>query len=109
MSIKHPRLVAWITLGVTLLIALAAALPSVLPEALPFLKPIQVDTDPENMLSADSYVRVFHHEVKERFSLSDFIVLGIVNDGWCHPELPHRVIANVFHRHFSRRCPFPGL
>jgi hydrophobe/amphiphile efflux-3 (HAE3) family protein len=41
---------------------------------------IKIDTDPENMLSPDNYVRVFHNEVKERFGLSDFIVLGISSD-----------------------------
>ncbi|MBN2183379.1 MAG: MMPL family transporter [Sedimentisphaerales bacterium] len=41
---------------------------------------IKVDTDPENMLSANEYVRIFHNETKERFSLSDIVVLGIVNN-----------------------------
>ena len=41
---------------------------------------IQVDTDPENMLSEDEAVRVFHHLTKEKFSLSDIVVLGIIND-----------------------------
>ncbi len=41
---------------------------------------IKVDTDPENMLSEDEFVRVFHHEVKREFAIYDFIVLGIVNE-----------------------------
>jgi predicted RND superfamily exporter protein len=41
---------------------------------------IQVDTDPENMLSEDEAVRVFHNEVKERFALNDIVVVGVVND-----------------------------
>lgn len=41
---------------------------------------IKVDTDPENMLSEDEFVRVFHHEVKKEFAIYDFIVLGIVNE-----------------------------
>ncbi|MBN2315534.1 MAG: MMPL family transporter, partial [Sedimentisphaerales bacterium] len=41
---------------------------------------IKVDTDPENMLSEDEPVRVFHNQTKERFSLSDIVVLGIVNN-----------------------------
>jgi predicted RND superfamily exporter protein len=41
---------------------------------------IKVDTDPENMLSADEPVRVFHDETKELFALSDIVVVGIVNN-----------------------------
>jgi predicted RND superfamily exporter protein len=45
---------------------------------------IQIDTDPENMLSADQADRVFHNAVEDRFTLHDAIVVGIVNDS--HPE-----------------------
>lgn len=38
------------------------------------------DNDPENMLSENEYVRVFHHEVQKKFSLYDFVVVGIVNE-----------------------------
>ncbi|MBF0430046.1 MAG: MMPL family transporter [Fibrobacteria bacterium] len=41
---------------------------------------IQVDTDPENMLSEDEAVRVFHNQVKKTFDLQDVVVLGIVNE-----------------------------
>ncbi len=41
---------------------------------------IKVDTDPENMLSADEPVRLFHNQTKEKFFLSDIVVLGIVNN-----------------------------
>jgi predicted RND superfamily exporter protein len=41
---------------------------------------IKVDTDPENMLSEDEPVRVFHNETKKRFALSDIVVVGIVNN-----------------------------
>lgn len=41
---------------------------------------IKVDTDPENMLSADEPVRVFHDQNKKRFALSDIVVVGIVNN-----------------------------
>lgn len=40
---------------------------------------IKVDTDPENMLPHDQADRVFHDHVKERFSLYDMIVVGMVN------------------------------
>jgi len=45
---------------------------------------IQIDTDPENMLSADQTDRVFHNEVEDRFTYWDAIVVGIVNEE--HPN-----------------------
>jgi len=41
---------------------------------------ITIDTDPENMLSADQPDRVFHNLVEERFGLHDAIVVGLVNE-----------------------------
>jgi uncharacterized protein len=41
---------------------------------------IRVDTDPENMLSPNEPVRVFHNQTKKRFALSDIVVVGIVNN-----------------------------
>jgi hypothetical protein len=82
----HPVAVAAVTVGLTLLVAMAAALPSIpaLRPSLGLLNPITVDTDPENMLSADEPVRVFHDRMKERFELHDMIVVGVVNEE--HPE-----------------------
>ena len=45
-----------------------------------FIPRIKVDTDPENMLSADEAVRVFHTATKKQFDLSDIVVLGIINE-----------------------------
>ena len=66
-SIKHYRLVT------VVMVLFTVGLGSLIPM-------IKVDTDPENMLGADEFVRVFHHETKERFSLSDIVVVGIVNE-----------------------------
>ncbi|MGE5280041.1 MAG: efflux RND transporter permease subunit [Deltaproteobacteria bacterium] len=41
---------------------------------------LKVDTDPENMLPHDTFVRVFHREVKQEFTLYDYIVLGVVDE-----------------------------
>ena len=41
---------------------------------------IQVDTDPENMLSPDQADRVFHDEVERQFTYHDAIVVGLVNE-----------------------------
>lgn len=45
---------------------------------------ITMDTDPENMLEQSAPVRVFHNESKKRFSLSETIVVGVVNEN--HPD-----------------------
>ena len=76
-SLKRYKLVAIIMVAFTL--ALGALLPL-----------IKVDTDPENMLAADEPVRIFHNQAKERFALSDIVVVGIVNnknpDGVFNPD-----------------------
>jgi len=76
-SIRHYRLVILFVLVVTILFALA-------------IPRIRVDTDPENMLSEDEDVRVFHREMKKAFNLNDIVVLGVVNerhpDGVFNPE-----------------------
>jgi predicted RND superfamily exporter protein len=45
---------------------------------------IQIDTDPENMLPVDQADRVFHNLVEERFTYTDAIVVGVVNED--HPN-----------------------
>ena len=67
LSLRYPR-------TLLLLVALATVLFS-----LQFPK-VTFDNDPENMLSADEPVRVFHHEVKEKYSLYDFVIVGVVNE-----------------------------
>jgi predicted RND superfamily exporter protein len=66
-SLRHYKLVTVVMVIITL--GLGALIPL-----------IRVDTDPENMLSEDEPVRVFHNETKKRFSLHDIVVVGIVND-----------------------------
>jgi len=66
-SIDRPKWVFYILLAICLLAALQ--IPS-----------IKVDTDPENMLPHDQADRVYHDEVKARFSLYDMIVVGLVNE-----------------------------
>jgi len=45
---------------------------------------VHFDNDPENMLAEDEPVRLFHHEVKDRYDLYDFVIVGIVNEQ--HPD-----------------------
>ncbi|MHC4622346.1 MAG: efflux RND transporter permease subunit [Planctomycetota bacterium] len=66
-SLRHYRLVTVVMAAFTL--GLGALIPL-----------IKVDTDPENMLAEDEPVRVFHNQTKERFNLSDIVVVGIVNE-----------------------------
>ena len=39
---------------------------------------VEIDTDPENMLSSSEPVRVVHEEMKKDFALYDMIVVGVV-------------------------------
>ncbi len=66
-SLRHYKLVT--VLMVTFVLALGALIPK-----------IKIDTDPENMLSPDEPVRIFHNLNKEKFALHDIVVLGIVNE-----------------------------
>jgi predicted RND superfamily exporter protein len=62
---RYPKLVVVMSIVVTLGLGL-------------FIPRIKIDTDPENMLSEENPVRVFHHEVKEHFGMNDLLVLGII-------------------------------
>jgi hypothetical protein len=78
-SIRHP----WWVIGLAVVITafFAAQFPN-----------ITIDTDPENMLSSDEPVRLFEHETKDNFSLSDFIAVGVVNeDGAFNPNTLNRI------------------
>jgi predicted RND superfamily exporter protein len=70
-SLRHPWLV--LTAVAAALIAFGSQFPKV-----------HFDNDPENMLSEGEFVRAFHHQVKEKFSLYDFVIVGIVNE--THPD-----------------------
>ena len=81
-SINHYKLA---TLFMVLLTVLAGA----------FFPWVVVDTDPENMLPMDEPHRVFHNQAKKTFSLSEIVVVGIVNehdpDGVYNPKTLSRI------------------
>ncbi len=81
-SLNHPKTVAWAMVLMTIVLA-------------SLMVRVKVDTDPENMLSKDEAVRVFHDAVKKEFSLYDVVVLGVVNekdpDGVFNPATLARV------------------
>ena len=79
-SINHPWV---IIIGVVLITAFfAAQLPN-----------IKIDTDPENMLEANEPARVFDHEVKEEFSLYDFIAVGVVDESGAFNQ---HLLSNIY-------------
>ena len=84
LGIRRPKWVAGLSIGVTGIALLLAALPSIWPESFSRLNGLRVDTDPENMLSADNPAREFHRSSKAEFLLYDQIVLGVVNES--HPQ-----------------------
>lgn len=67
LSLDHYKPVTWVMVIVTLILG-------------GFMPWMTVDTDPENMLSADEAVRVFHEQTKHDFVLNDIVVLGIINE-----------------------------
>ena len=67
LSLNHP----WVIIIAVLVLTLGLGLQ---------IPNIQIDTDPENMLSENEFVRVFHNQVKKEFVLHDMIVLGVVNE-----------------------------
>lgn len=69
-SLKHPRLI--LLVAMLLLIFFGAQFPKV-----------TFDNDPENMLAEDEHIRVVHNEVKDKYDLYDFVIVGIVNE--THP------------------------
>jgi len=70
-SIRHPWFV------IILFLVFSALLTAQFPK-------VHFDNDPENMLSEDEHVRILHHQVKEKFRLYDFVIVGIVNES--HPD-----------------------
>jgi predicted RND superfamily exporter protein len=70
---------------------------------------IKVDTDPENMLSADEPVRIFHNQTKKRFALSDIVVVGIVNNKDPNGVFNTSSLAKVYElTEFSKTLRWPS-
>ena len=65
-AIAKPKAIYSLVLLVTLL-------------SLAMLPMIEIDTDPENMLSQDAPARVFHNQIKTDFLMRDMIVVGLVS------------------------------
>lgn len=78
-SVNNPKFISWAMGLTTLILVMMATLPTLWPTTFNQLNPLVVDTDPENMLPSDAPVRVFHNEMKKTFTLSDMVVVGVVN------------------------------
>ncbi len=61
-----------------------------------FIPKMKIDTDPENMLSEDTPVRVLHSQVKKEFSLYDMLIVGVVNEKSEYGVFNQKTLANVF-------------
>lgn len=95
-SINHPRLITWLMTLITVIIIAMAALPNFYPQQLSFLPEIKVDTDPENMLSDDEAVRVYNHQMKTEFSLSDIVVVGVTNKQNANGVFNSKSLTNIY-------------
>ncbi len=95
-SMGRPWLVTGGMIAVAVVLAVLALLPTVWPETFAMLQPVRVDTDPENMLSKDEAVRVFHNRMKELLDLSDIVVVGVVNEEHEHGVFNVTTLENVY-------------
>jgi len=93
---RNPRAFFWASGALSLIMILLVALPSIWPQPYALLNPLRIDTDPENMLSQDEPVRVFHNRQKKEFSLYDMVVVGVVNES--HPQgvFNKKSLSNIY-------------
>ncbi|NLB69601.1 MAG: MMPL family transporter [Lentisphaerae bacterium] len=66
-GLRFPVLTILVTLVITVLFAMQ------------FPK-VTFDNDPENMLSKQEPIRVFNDQIKAKYALYDFVIVGVVND-----------------------------
>lgn len=95
-SVRSPKTVMRLVAIICLLLIAIVALPSFKPDTFSFLHPVVVDTDPENMLSPEEPVRVFHNEQKKKFSLYDMIVVGVVDTSSEEGVFTPQTLKNVY-------------
>lgn len=77
---NRPLILTLMMVMAVVVVGVLVAGPLVAPDAFWMLRPLKVDTDPENMLSKHEPVRVFHDRMKEALSLYDMVVVGVVNE-----------------------------
>lgn len=82
-SINNPKKALWIMLGFMFLCAA-------------FVPLIEIDTDPENMLSKDEEVRIKHNELKDKFNMHDMLVVGVVNNDHAEGVFNKASLTDIF-------------
>lgn len=82
-SLAHPKLLTWVMIIITILLGLC-------------ITRIKIDTDPENMLSKDEAVRVFHDHMKEVMSLNDMVVVGVVDEEHEDGVFAPSTLSNIY-------------
>ena len=95
-SVKNPKRVIWSVALICVALIALVALPSLNENKFPFLHPVTVDTDPENMLSSDEPVRVFHNNQKKLFDLYDMIVVGVVDTSTKNGVFTPTTLQNIY-------------
>ncbi len=92
---RRPKRVFWFTGLTSAVLILLVLVATLAPGFLPLLRPLTIDTDPENMLEADEPVRVFHNAMKKEFGLSDMVVVGVVNTKHADGVFNVKTLKNV--------------
>lgn len=91
-----PKRFMWLAALISLLFILGVAAPTLFPKQVSFLPSLTIDTDPENMLSTDEPVRVFHNERKKEYNLYDIIVVGMVNKSHENGVFNPQSLKNIY-------------
>ena len=92
-AINHPKRVFAYVATLLGAILVAVALPY-LAAGIPISK-VTIDTDPENMLSANEPVRVLNSKLSERFELHDAIVIAVQNVQSEHGVFTPAALADI--------------
>ncbi|MFP4501963.1 MAG: efflux RND transporter permease subunit, partial [Candidatus Hydrogenedentota bacterium] len=95
-GMNHPRAVTGVMVLLCVLFIGLVAAPTLAPGTFSMLHPVEVDTDPENMLRTDEPVRVFHNAMKEKFNLYDMVVVGVVNEEHEHGVFNPDTLQHVY-------------
>lgn len=86
----------WLTILVTFILIGLVVAPSISNDIAKYLNPISVDADPENMLNDDDPERIFNRNLKEKFSLYDLVVVGVVNESHEYGVFNVESLSNIY-------------
>jgi predicted RND superfamily exporter protein len=79
-AVHKPKIWFWLSGIISIFLVVLVLAPTLSSRIGEFLHPLKIDADPENMLSSDEPVRVFHNAMKKQFGLYDIIVVGVMNE-----------------------------